>query len=274
MENNKTTGLGQTALITGATSGIGKEIARLFAKDGYNLILVARTESDLNMAAKELGIEGAGAVTTIAKDLFGETSARELYDEVQAKGLQVDVLVNDAGQGVYGMFVDTPLEDELAIIHLNVVSLVVLTKLFLKDMVKRGSGKILQLASVVSKAPAPLQAVYGGTKGFVYNFTQALINELKDTPGVTMTALLPGATDTDFFHKEGADNMRDVVEGKLADPADVAKEGYDALMSGGAKVIAGMKNKLNAAMGNLMPDQAIAAQMRHHSEPVDKEDAD
>ena len=274
MENNKTSGRGQTALITGATSGIGLELARLFAKDGFNLILVARTQSDLDTTSAELSAAGAGTVTTISKDLFGETSARELYNEVQGKGLQVDVLVNDAGQGVYGLFVETPLEDELAIIHLNIVSLVVLTKLFLKDMVARGSGRILQLASVVSKAPAPLQAVYGGTKGFVYNFTQSLINELKDTPGVTMTALLPGATDTDFFHKEGAENMRDVVEGKLADPADVAKEGYDALMSGDAKVIAGIKNKINAAMGNIMPDQAIAAQMRHHSEPVDKENAD
>jgi len=274
MENKQMNGQAKTALVTGATDGIGKELARLFAKDGYNLILVARHQTDLDMVAKEFGVEGAASVTTIAKDLFNPGAAREIYEEVQARELQVDVLVNDAGQGVYGMFTETDLEQELAIIQLNCTSLVVLTKLFLNDMVKRGDGKILQLASVVSKAASPLMAVYAGTKAFVYNFTQSLINELKDTPGVTMTALLPGATDTDFFHKAGAENMSVVTEGKLADPTDVAKEGYEALMNGDTKVIAGMKNKLNAAMGNLMPDEVIAAQSRRQNEPADKEDAD
>lgn len=273
--NNSTTGDQKTALITGATDGIGKELARLFAKDGYNLILVARHQNDLDMVSKEFGVEGAGTINTIAKDLFDPKAAREIYDEVNERELRVDVLVNDAGQGVYGMFHETDLEQELAIIQLNCSSLVVLTKLFLKDMIARNSGKILQLASVVSKSPSPLMAVYAGTKAFVYNFTQSLINELKDTPGVTMTALQPGATDTDFFNKAGAQDASVVVEGKLADPADVAREGYDALMSGDSKVVAGVKNKIMSAMGNLMPDQMIAAQSRKQNEPADdKEDAD
>ena len=275
MENQSTqNGRGQTALITGGSFGIGLELARLFARDGYHLILVARTQSDLDTAALQMKSEGAGDVITISKDLFGEHAAQELYDDVKSRGLTVDVLVNDAGQGVYGNFIETPLEDELRIIHLNINSLVVLTKRFLQDMVARGSGKILQLASVVSKAPAPLQAVYGGTKGFVYNFTQALHFELRDYENITITALQPGATDTDFFHKAGADNSKMVVEDKLAGPAGVAKEGYEALMAGKDKVVAGLKNKVQMAMGNVMPDQAIAAQMYNESKPADKEDAD
>ncbi len=272
--NSNRKGAGQTALITGGSWGIGLELARLFARDGYDLILVARDQGELLAASEQMKAEGAGKVITISKDLFGENAAQELYDNIKGQGIQVDVLVNDAGQGVYGNFWETDLEQELKIIHLNINSLVVLTKRFLQEMIARGSGKILQLASVVSKAPAPLQAVYGGTKGFVYNFTQALHYELRDYENITITALQPGATDTDFFNKAGAEDSRMVVEDKLADPAGVAKEGYEALMAGKDKVVAGMKNKMQMAMGNLMPDQAIAAQMYNESKPADKEDAD
>lgn len=271
MENNNSTrkGAGQTALITGGSMGIGLELARLFARDGYNLILVARDQGELLAASEQMKAEGAGKVITISKDLFGEHAAQELYDEIKGRGIQVDVLVNDAGQGVYGNFIETDLAQELKIIHLNINSLVVLTKHYLKEMAARNSGKILQLASVVSKAPAPLQAVYGGTKGFVYNFTQALIYEMRDYDGVSITALQPGATDTDFFNKAGATESKMVVEDKLADPAGVAKEGYEALMAGKDKVVAGLKNKIQMAMGNVMPDQAIAAQLYNESKPAE-----
>ncbi len=260
---------GQTALITGATSGIGRELVNCFAKDGYNVILVSRVQEELERIASEVSsVYGIEAIA-IASDLMEENAAKELYENVKSRGLKVDILVNDAGQGVYGEFVDTDLERELKIIHLNINSLVVLTKLFLKDMVANGSGKILQLASVVSKAPSPLMAVYAGTKAFVYNFTQSLINELKDS-GVTVTALLPGATDTDFFNKSGGENAKVVQDGNLADPADVARDGYDALMSGDTKIISGVMNKMNAAMGNLLPDEVIAAQSRKQNEPSDK----
>jgi short-subunit dehydrogenase len=258
-------GQSQTALITGATSGIGLELARLFAKDGYNLVLVARTEHDLQECARQLQQEGAGQITVIPKDLFLPQAAQELYEEVRAQGITVDILVNDAGQGEFGPFVDIDLQRHINIIQLNVTSLTVLTQLFAKDMVTRGSGKILQLASIVSKMPSPLQAVYGATKAYVYSLTESLINELKDT-GVSMTALLPGATDTDFFRKADGENTVVYQDTKLSDPSDVAKDGYEALMDGDSRVISGLKNKVQGMMSNIMPDQMVAENVRKQNE--------
>ncbi len=257
------------ALVTGATSGIGYELAKLFAQNGYNIIAVARTQKDLQKVATEFSSYGVN-VEMIAKDLFEENAATELYNEVKSRGIEVEVLVNDAGQGVYGLFADTDLEDQVRIIHLNVVSLTRLTYHFLRDMKARNSGKILQVASVVSELPAPYQAVYGGTKAYVLNFTEALINEVKDT-NITITALQPGATDTDFFNKAGAQDSKIVQDkSKLADPAKVAKDGYDALMKGDDKVVSGFKNKAQIAMANITPDTMLANQMEKQSEPVNK----
>lgn len=267
MENSNHNG--QTALITGATSGIGLELARCFAKDGYNIILVARTQEDLEATAQELTTQYGIKAYGIAADLMVPGNAEKLYRDVKDDGIRVDVLVNDAAQGVWGKFVETDLQKELDIIQLNVVSMVVLTKLFLKEMVARNSGKILQLASTSSKAPTPLLSVYAGTKAFVYNFTQGLINELKDT-NVTMTALLPGPTETDFFHKAGAEGTVVYQETDLADPADVAKDGYEALQNGESKAISGMKNKIETTMGNVIPDEAVAERYRKMMNPSDE----
>lgn len=248
--------------------GIGLELARLFAKNGYDVMLVSRTEEDLKRVAEELSAHGT-QVSYIAKDLFEPGAAEELYAEVKAKGMTVNVLVNDAGQGQGGPFIESELQRDLDIIQLNVTSLTVLTKLFLKDMVARNEGRVLQLASVVSKLPSPLLAVYAATKAYVYSLTQSLINELKDT-NVTMTALMPGATDTDFFAKAETDDSKTYVEGDLADPADVAKDGFEALMAGESKVVSGMKNKAQITMSNVTPDQLLAEQMRKQNEPSDK----
>lgn len=253
-------------LITGATSGIGFELAKLFAADQYNLVITGRDEATLAQTAGELSAEGV-QVVTIVKDLFEPRSAFELYDEVKAKGIDIDILVNDAGQGQYGEFIETDIERELAIIQLNVCSLTVLTKQFLKDMVARGSGKILNLSSIASKAPGPYQAVYHGTKAFVQSFTEAVNNEVRDT-GVTLTALLPGATDTDFFNKAEMNDAKIVQEGKLDDPVKVAKDGYEALMRGQDMVVSGFKNKVNVVMSNLSSDKAAANNMRKQQEPV------
>lgn len=256
----------KTALITGATSGIGEQLARCFAADGHNVVLVARSTDKLESLARELSQRHGIDATPIAKDLFEPDAARALYDEVKARGITINYLVNDAGQGAYGKFWETDLDKELGTIQLNVASLVTLTKLFLRDMVARNEGRILQLASVVSKEPAPYAAVYSGTKAFVYNFTQAVIGELEGT-NVTMTALRPGATDTDFFRKAGAEDMTVVQEGKLADPAQVAKDGYAAMMRGNNKVISGTANKLMDAAANLMPDRMVARQTKKAHEP-------
>ena len=258
------------ALVTGASNGIGYELAKLFAQDGYNIIAVSRTEEDLNRVAEEIRSQYGVQVEVLPKDLFGEGAADEVYQEVKARSLQVEVLVNDAGQGVYGLFDETDLEDQMKIIHLNIVSLTKLTYHFLKDMKTRNSGKILQLGSVVSELPSPYQAVYGGTKAYVLSFTEALISELKDS-AVTLTVLQPGATDTDFFNKAGAQDSKIVQDkSKLADPAQVAKDGYEALMSGDDKVVSGFKNKAQIAMANVIPDTILADQMKKQSEPVDK----
>ncbi len=261
---------GMYALITGASGGIGYELAKLFAKEGYNIIAVARTEQDLQKVAAEITSNYGVKVKVISKDLFGEKAASELYEQVKQEGLEVEVLVNDAGQGVYGLFVDTDIEDQMKIVHLNIVSLTRLTYHFVKDMKARNSGKILQLASVVSELPSPYQAVYGGTKAYVLSFTEALISELKDT-NITITALQPGATDTDFFNKAGAEDSKLVADkSKLSDPAEVAKDGFDALMKGDDKVVSGFKNKAQMAMSNVVPDTMLANQMKKQSEPVDK----
>jgi short-subunit dehydrogenase len=262
---------GKCVLITGGTSGIGLELAKLFAQDGYDLLLVARDEGELSDTAALLKKNHSVEVTTIAKDLFEPDGAFELYDEVKAKGLTIDVLVNDAGQGQYGLFVDTDINRELEIIQLNICSLVVLTKLYLKEMVARGEGKILNVSSIAGKVPGPWQSVYHGTKAFVQSFTMAIRSEVKDK-GVVITALLPGATDTDFFNKAEMTESKIVQEGKLADAVGVAKDGYEALMRGDDMIISGFMNKVQVGMGNILPDQTVADMMKGQQEPVDGKD--
>ncbi|MDN3583443.1 SDR family NAD(P)-dependent oxidoreductase [Mucilaginibacter flavus] len=261
MENQK------TALITGATSGIGYELAKLFAGDKYNLIIVSRNQEELDIKAQEFKMNYGVTVTTIAKDLSDMEQAKALCSEITTP---IDVLVNDAGQGVYGLFTENELERELGIVHLNICATVILTKYFLKEMVARGDGKVLNLGSVAGKLPGPWQAVYHATKAFVLSFTTAIREEIKDS-GVTLTALMPGATDTDFFNKAGMLDSK-IVQNKeaLSDPADVAKDGYEALMAGTGRVISGFKNKLEVNMSNLMPDSNVAHTMYEQQKPVEQ----
>jgi short-subunit dehydrogenase len=258
------------ALVTGGTTGIGYELAKLLAQDGYNLVLVARSESDLNSVAKELGANYGVTVIPISKDLFDPENAFKLYDEVAAKNIEIEVLINDAAQGQYGEFVETDIRRELSIIQLNISSLVVLTKLYLRDMIKRGGGKIMNVSSIASKVPGPWQSVYHGTKAFVQSFTEAVRSENKDS-GVTITTLLPGATATDFFNKADMNESKIVQEGKLDDPAKVAKDGYEALKKGDDMVISGFKNKLQVAMSNITPDAKAADKMKKQQEPAGHE---
>jgi short-subunit dehydrogenase len=253
------------ALITGGSSGIGYELAKCFAEDKYNLVLVARSQDELQQKAQELTQQYGVSVTTIAKDLFDPKAPFELYDEVKSKGITVNVLVNDAGQGQFGKFIEQDIQRVLSIIQLNICSLTVLTQLFLKEMVARNEGKILQLASIASQLPGPWQAVYHATKAYVLSFSEALISELKDTE-VTLTALQPGATDTDFFNKAEMQDSK-IMDTKLSDPAAVAKDGYNALMKGDDKVISGLKNKMMVGMSNVMPESMVAEQMNKMQEP-------
>ena len=253
------------ALITGATSGIGKEIACCFAKDGYNLVIVGRREKSLDQTATHLQKTYDVNVIPLEVDLFDKNAAYEIYDDIQRLGIVVDFLVNDAGQGEWGLFSETDLQRELDIIQLNIVSVVTLTKLFLKEMLERKEGKILQLASMVSKVPSPLMAIYAATKAFIYSFSTSLYEELKGT-GVSVTALLPGTTDNDFFHKAHAESTKEHEPGRMDDPAEVAKNGYEAMMRGEHRVVSGLKNKISAFISNVTPDTMLAENMHHSME--------
>jgi uncharacterized protein len=244
------------ALITGGSSGIGFELAKVFAENNYSVIIVAEDKKKLKQAAERIQRVSTGEVGIITADLSKADGPDKVFKAVQQLDMEINVLVNNAGVGVFGEFgEETDLNDELSMIQLNVVSVVHLTKLFLPLMLKRGYGKILITASIASITSAPMLTVYAGTKAFDYIFAEGLRDEVKEK-GITVTALLPGATDTNFFKRAGAEKT-DVAQDKeaLADPADVAKVAYDALMSGKDHVIAGFKNKMTAAMADIMPKE-------------------
>jgi short-subunit dehydrogenase len=259
------------ALITGATSGIGFELARYAAGDSYNLILVARTSDRLESIAEELKTIFNVEVHTITKDLFQPGAAKEIFDETEAKGYVVEMLINNAGQGQWGPFTHTELDREIDLVHLNIIAVMSLCKYYGTNMAARGGGRILNLASSLAKTPTPLMAVYAATKAFVLSFSEALAEELKDT-GVTVTSLLPYATDTDFFHKAQAEDTDMYRTGTLSDPAEVAKAGYDGVLEGSMTVVPGVINKLNAAMNVLSPDSMVAGHLHKLMKPSDKED--
>lgn len=254
------------ALITGATSGIGYELSKLFAKDGYNLILVARNRDILQETKDELEkLNPKIHAHIFAFDLFERGAAEELYQKTQSLGIRVDVLVNNAGQGEWGKFTSTDLQREIDIVELNIVSMMVLTKLYLRDMVARNSGKILQLASSASKVPSPYLSVYAATKAFTLSLAEALRREIDGTD-VTITALQPDATDTDFFHKAKAENTVTYQEMDLYSPEEVAKAGYEGLMKGDMTVVPGVMNKMQGLLTTLLPDEAVAANMEKKME--------
>jgi short-subunit dehydrogenase len=250
------------ALVTGGSSGIGFELAKLFVADGHDVIIAADDRAKLEEAAQALrGLARSSRVEGVEADLSRSDGAEGLYNAVRGLGLQVDVLVNNAGIGVYGDFVrETNLAAEVEMIQVNAVAAVQLTKLFLKEMVARGSGKVLFTASLASLSAVPFLTVYAATKAFVYSFAEGLREELKDT-GVTVTALLPGATDTEFFERAGAENTK-TAQGNLADPAEVAKAGYEALQKGDDHVVSPWKNKVAAVLTKLVPPQMAAKNAR------------
>ncbi len=271
MEEHKN---GKTALITGASSGIGQELTRLFAKDGYNLVLVGRNQESLEQLAANFHNQYGTQTTILIKDLANTNAPEEIYAETQEKGIQVDVLVNDAGFGEYGQFAtETDLQKELSIIQVNATALVHLTKLYLNDMVSRNEGKILMLGSEVSVIPNPMMAVYGATKAFIKSFSEAVRNEIKNK-NVTITVLMPGATNTNFFNVAGATDVKGADPQKTANPADVAKEGYEALMKGKDHVVAGWMNKARVAVSHMLPDPLLAAAVRRDMTPKEQAEED
>ncbi len=241
-----------TALITGASSGIGLELAKVHARKGGDLVLVARNKTKLDELKSELENQFKVRVLTIGKDLSALNAAREVYDEVKKQNIQIDYLINNAGFGDYGLFAETDWSKEQQMINLNITALTEFTKLYLPEMVNRGKGKIMNVASTAAFQPGPLMAVYFATKAYVLSFSEAIDNEVHDK-GVSVTALCPGATESGFF---GAAAMGDsgLVKGKkLPSSQEVAEYGYQAMMNGKTLAVHGLMNYLLVLSGRLAP---------------------
>jgi short-subunit dehydrogenase len=252
------------ALVTGASSGIGLELAKQFATNDYDLIIAAE-DAELGGAARAL--EGMGAhVEAVQVDLAKPEGVEHLQQHIQESSRPLAAAALNAGVGSGGSFADTPLEDELRLVDLNVRSTVHLAKYVVRDMKARGSGRILFTSSIASTMPGPYQAIYNASKSFVQSFALALRNELKDT-GVTVTSLMPGPTDTEFFERAGLEDTK-VGSGSKDSPADVAHEGFEAMMAGKERAVsASASTKAQGRFSRLMPDSVKAEMHRRMAKP-------
>lgn len=253
------------ALVTGASSGIGLELARLFVDDGYDVVVCAE-DAELTDAAAQLRSSGT-TVVEVRADLATTDGVEQLAREVGALARPLDALVLNAGVGVGGAFLETPLQDHLRVVDLDARSVVHLAHLLLPAMVARGEGRVLVTSSVAASMPAPYNSTYAASKAFTQSFAEALRGELKDA-GVTVTALQPGPTDTEFFERAGLEDSL-IGKGPKDSPAKAAKKGYKALMKGKARVVVGGKGKQQTAMARVLPEKANAAIHGALSKPRD-----
>jgi len=259
---------GQTALITGASGGIGYELAKLFARDHFDLVLVARSSEKLNQVAAELQSKFGITVKTVALDLAAAPGARFLFEQMQREGVAVDVLVNNAGFGGFGEFAERPEEEILGKIHLNITALTHLTRMFLPPMLARRSGKVMNVASTAAFQSGPLMAVYYATKAYVLSFSEALANEVAGS-GVVVSCFCPGATDTGFAKRAGTEDSRLFTKLRPMNAELVAQDGYRGLMAGRGVVISGMQNWLVAESVRFAPRRLVTAISRWVAEKVE-----
>jgi short-subunit dehydrogenase len=256
-----------TALITGASGGIGYEFAKLLAKDCGTLVLVARSENKLHEVKKELEASAPVKVLVMPRDLSITGTAAQLFEELEQAHITVDILINNAGFGGHGAFVDREWQSESDMIAVNVTALTHLTKVFAKGMVARKSGKIVNVASTAAFLPGPFMAVYYASKAYVLSFSEALANELQGT-GVTITALCPGPTATGFASTAGAERSRLFSFISPASSADVARYGYEAMMKGKVVAVHGMLNKLMTLSLRAAPRKLLPAIVRWLHKPA------
>ncbi|MFZ6026717.1 MAG: SDR family NAD(P)-dependent oxidoreductase [Chloroflexota bacterium] len=235
----------KTALITGASSGIGLELSKLFAADGYNLVLVARSTAKLEQLAKQIRQKHPVQITVLPKDLSEPQAPGEIFETIQGKGIHVDILVNNAGFGVQGDFSRADLDESLQMIQLNVASLTALTRLFLPAMLERKAGRILNVGSTGSFSPVPSMAVYGATKAYVLSFSEALAEELRGS-GVSVTAFCPGMTITGFQERAAIKESGLLVRFGAMRAVDAARSGYKAMQGGKVVALPGPFNRLLA----------------------------
>jgi uncharacterized protein len=245
----------KTALITGASSGIGYELAQILAADHVHLVLTARSQDKLEQMKEELEREYTISVHVIPIDLSIPEAPAAIVRELERRGLVIDILVNSAGFGLNGAFAETEWSEEAGMIQLNIIALTELCKRLMKGMIERGDGKILNVASTAAFQPGPFMAVYYATKAYVLSFSEALANELKGT-GVTVTALCPGPTETGFGQRAQMEGTLLFKRGVM-DAKTVARAGYDGLKKGKTVVIPGVKNALLAQLVRLMPRNAV-----------------
>ncbi|SDW12221.1 hypothetical protein SAMN05444411_101109 [Lutibacter oricola] len=257
--------MNKAALITGASSGIGKELAIIHAKKGGDLILVARREDKLNELKQEIEQKFNVNVEVIAKDLSNLKAPQEVYNEVKQKGFQIEYLINNAGFGALGKFHELSLERQVSMINLNITALTILTRLFLPEFVKRNNGKILNTSSTASFMPGPLQAVYFATKAYVTFFSNALSEELHNT-NITVTNLMPGATESEFGSTSGMDKTE--MFQKTVTAHSVALDGYNGMLKGKIDVISGLTTSQSIMMKMIpfMPKKMILKQVREMQE--------
>ena len=258
------------ALVTGASSGIGLELARQFAEHDFDVVIAAE-DDELDDAAQSLAAAGT-EVHPIRVDLATPDGVEALYDAVEALGRPVDAAALNAGVGVGGRFDQTELQRDLRVVALNVASQVHLAKLLVRPMVQRGEGRLLFTSSIAAQGPGPFHATYAASKAFLHSFAEAIRTELKDT-GVTVTSLMPGPTDTEFFDRADLDDSRIGSSKHKDDPADVAKDGFQALMAGKDSVVGGsFRNKVQAATSKMSPAKAASRGMAQMTKP--RADAD
>jgi short-subunit dehydrogenase len=254
------------ALVTGASSGIGLELAKQFAQHGYDLVVNAE---DAGIEKAAMLVQASGAhVTAVQADLRTPDGIAQLWSRVQELGRPLDAAALNAGVGRGGAFIDTDWGDEFEILQLNVVSTTALLKLVLVEMTGRNAGRVLVTSSIASTMPGSFQAVYNASKSYLQSLTEAVQNELKDTD-VTITSLMPGPTETDFFHRADMDDTP-VGQGSKDDPAQVAAQGFEALMAGDKKLTAGsVKTKAQGLANKVLPDALKAEAHRKMAEPQD-----
>lgn len=248
--------MSKTALITGASGGIGHELAKIFAREGYNLVLVARSENKLIDLQKKLEKQYRVSVEIIVKDLSVKDAPADIYRTLSEANKHIDVLVNNAGFGDYGEFAEVDWNKQYSMVQLNIVALMHMTKLFLQPMREAGEGKILNMASTAAFQPGPYMSVYYATKAFVLSFSEALSKELQDS-GVTVTAFCPGPTQTGFEDAASLGKSKLFKIFTLARAEDVANYGYRELMRGQPVAIHGFFNKLLAFSLRFAPRSVV-----------------
>jgi short-subunit dehydrogenase len=258
-------------LVTGASSGIGMHLAQRFAQDGFNLVLVAPAETELRIVAEDIESQYGGEVRIIAADLEEREAAGTIHQTLADEGVVVDILVNDAGHGFKGRYWELPIATHLSMLRLNVEAVLRMTSQFLPEMVARGSGRVLNVASIAGFEPAPLMSVYHATKAFVLSWSEALATDLEGT-NVTLTALCPGPTDTDFFPKGDIEQSRGFQKGAVMAPQDVADAGVKACLAGERVIIPGAVNKAMVFSRRFLSEHAQSKVNQGMYEDVDDDD--